>query len=228
MLYTYGFIARPNPDSVLSLPRGMQNSVQLFGSRSLQAIVELDPFPQGLPPEDETLLEAVLHHDRVVQSLFQQIPVLPLRFGSQFSTVDSLEAYLQTHEDLYGTQLQQFSDRAEFSLSFFPRSPAPESGVSSENGRSYFLAKKQRLVAENDRLQQQESQWQRLRQQIQTLYPQSIWSESNGESSSRVYLLVSFKRHPHLKKQISQWETTFTEWALSLSAPLPPYHFVMW
>jgi len=230
MLYTYGFIARPETNVDLSLPTGIRNPVQIFGSQSLQAIVEIDAFPDQLPTEDEALLDAVLHHDRVVQWVFQAVPVLPLRFGSQFSTVESLETYLQDHEILYGEQLQQFCDRAEFSLAFVPRS-ASESPLelsTAEKGRAFFLAKKQRLQDENDRLERQQIQWKQLKQQIQIAYPHSLWSESNEGSLAKVHLLLSFKRHPHLQKQIIQWEESFSEWQLHLSNPLPPYHFVTW
>lgn len=231
MLYTYGFIARPETNMDLSLPIGIRNPVQILGSQSLQAIVEIDAFLDQLPTEDEALLDAVLHHDRVVQWIFRAVPILPLRFGSQFSTLESLETYLQNHEILYGEQLKQFCDRAEFSLAFVPRS-ASESllGLSTptEKGRAFFLAKKQRLQEENDRLERQQTQWKQLKQNIKIAYPQSLWSESSEGSLAKVHLLLSFKRYPHLEKQIIQWEENFSEWELHLSNPLPPYHFVTW
>lgn len=224
MIYIYALIATPVVD-FSAFPLGLRNPLQVIGQNSLYGVVEEDPFEEGVPQEDQVLLDAVLKHDRIVQGLFQQTPVLPLRFGSQFLDRAQLEAYLLDHHDLYIEQLNYFQDQAEFTLSFAPRAVAPILASSPElpKGRAYFLAKKQRLLAENDRLQTQQSQWVSLQQSIQRAYPHSLWSDTE---SPRAYLLVSFKREPHLRKQVQQWEQTYGEWEIQVSPPLPPYHFV--
>lgn len=225
MLYLYALIGTPAIDlSAFSL--GLRNPLHVVGQASLYGVVEEDPFAEGLPEDDQVLLAAVLQHDRIVQALFEQTPVLPLRFGSQFANCEQLEGYLVEHTALYTEQLQHFQDQAEFTLSFSPQSgvtPTLPPAAELPKGRDYFLAKKQRLLAENDRLQVQQSQWVSLQQSIQRAYPHCVWSDSE---SPRAYLLVSFKREPHLRKQVQQWEQTYAEWQIQVSPPLPPYHFV--
>lgn len=224
MIYIYALISTSDLD--LSSLAGLRNPLQIWGQGSLYAVVEENPFADGVPQEEDALLKAVIHHDRIVQAIFEQTPVLPLRFGSQFLDREQLEGYLIDHAALYGEQLAQFQDQAEFTLSFTPRAlPSPNIATAPEpaKGRDYFLAKKKRLLTENDRLQTQQDQWIALQQKIQRAYPYSIWVE--GETP-RAYLLVSFKREPHLHKQILQWEETHSEWQIQVSPPLPPYHFV--
>jgi len=224
MLYVYALIATSAVD-LSSFPLGIRNPLALIGGDGLYGVIEEDPFAEGLPQADQVLLEAVLQHDRIVQVLFEQTPVLPLRFGSQFLDREQLLAHLTEHGVLYREQLQQFQDQAEFTLAFTPRSVTSPGASAPEpaKGRDYFLAKKQRLLAENDRLQLQQSQWLSLQQSIQRAYPHCLWSEPENP---RAYLLVSFKREPHLRKQVQQWQETHSEWDIQVSAPLPPYHFV--
>jgi hypothetical protein len=228
MIYVYALIATPAVDLSV-FPVGIRNPLAVIGQNGLYGVVEPDAFEEGLPQADQVLLDAVLQHDRIVQGLFQQTPVLPLRFGSQFLDGTQLAAYLAEHGALYREQLQQFQDQAEFTLSFTPRSvTATSAGATTSapeppKGREYFLAKKQRLLAENDRLQVQQSQWLSLQQSIQRAYPHCLWSDPENP---RAYLLVSFKREPHLHKQVQQWEQTYSEWEIEVSVPLPPYHFV--
>jgi hypothetical protein len=228
MIYVYALIPTPAVD-LSAFALGLRNPLEVIGQDGLYGVIEENPFEEGLPQADQVLLEAVLLHDRVIQDLFQQTPVLPLRFGSQFLDRAQLVTHLADHGALYREQLQQFQDQAEFTLSFTPRSVAVTSSLATAvapetaKGRDYFLAKKQRLLAENDRLQLQQSQWRTLQQSIQRAYPQCLWSESENP---RAYLLVSFKREPHLHKQVQQWQETYSEWEIQVSAPLPPYHFV--
>ena len=222
MIYVYALIATPDVD--LS-PLGIRNPLALIGEGGLYGVTEENPFAEGLPQADQVLLEAVLQHDRIVQALFEQTPVLPLRFGSQFLDPVQLTHHLSEHGALYRQQLEQFQDQAEFTLSFTPRSvTSPMASVPEPaKGRDYFLAKKQRLLAENDRLQLQQSQWLSLQHSIQRAYSHCLWSEPENP---RAYLLVSFKREPHLRKQVQQWQETHSEWEIQMGVPLPPYHFV--
>ena len=228
MIYVYAIILRL--DEALSWTEGISGSLQTLGTGQVQAIAEENPFAEGLPQDDEGLLAAVIHHDRILQGLFEQVTLLPLRFGSQFQTQAQLLDYLQRHETFYANQLQQFQQQAEVLLSFAPKDtaiPAPLAPVSADlKGRSYFLAKKQRLQSENDRLALQQEQWPRLQKQIQAAYPQGVWSENTEGGATRAHILISFKRYSHLKKQSDRWQQTFDQWSIQVSEPLPPYHFV--
>ncbi len=67
--------------SPLVLPLGMERDIELVYSSGLAAIIEPEISLEAIQATDERLLQAVLNHDRVIRELFQQTPLLPLRFG---------------------------------------------------------------------------------------------------------------------------------------------------
>ncbi len=245
MLYAYGFLLAPGSPEFLGNPQdfhwplGMDNAdVQGWGPQGLitdfaqatdrvVAIVQPSPFPQGaLPQEDTALLSYVVDHDRVLQVLFQQTPVLPLRFGTHFPDALALMDHLQQHQDQYHSHLVSLRNQAEFTLTCQPVTVVAPSPPQAK-GRDFFLAKKQRLQDESDRHDRQVNQLQALRRQLDILYPQSLWPETLSIATAlKVYLLASFKRQRHLEQQLLDWQKACPDWELGLTGPWLPYHFL--
>ncbi len=161
--------------------------------------------------EETTALEAVVDHDRVIQELFALAPVLPLRFATVFSSADALSEHLLAHQDLYLARLDQLQDRVEFTLRLTPVVLAPTVANAAE-GRAYFQQRKQQYQQVQDRQQQQRAEQEHLFTHLQTL---GVHYVLEGE---RVHLLVP--------RALGVFLIPLTHWEVTLTGPLPPYHFV--
>jgi hypothetical protein len=230
-MYTYLFLQTPSQP--LELPPGILSPLDLVGNENLSAVVEPGLALGTIEQEDTQLLQAVLSHDRVIQRLFQQVPVLPLCFGTCFQGQDALMTHINQYQDFYSQQLDRLQGKAEYTLKGCPLEltseldttapkPSDDPPVEPSRGRDYFLAKKQQYLQQSDRRSQQQTQWETLVAAIQRAYPDALYQP--GEE--RLHLLVSHVRFPHLQKQLAQWQTQAFYWELNLSEPLPPYHFV--
>ena len=91
MIYVYALC--PTPGESLSLPQGIAQPVQLLVAEGLGAIAEPEVDVAQVREDDAQLMEAVLAHDRVLGQLFAQMPLLPLRFGTQFKDLSSLQTF---------------------------------------------------------------------------------------------------------------------------------------
>lgn len=225
LMYTYALVKMT--DAALMLPKGMVGELHVLGTEDLGAIVEpaLSITDTDIQQDNERLMQAVLHHDQVIQAIFQQTPLLPLRFGTQFTSAAVLLAHLQAEADTYLDRLAQLAGKAEYTLRLIPQ-PMPKEPVelSTAKGRDYFLAKKQRYQAQQDWLQQQATELTELQQLIVHHYPTQLGSNPQ-DGQHRWHILAPYPT-PTLLEQIRIWQVQYPHWALHLSEALPPYHFV--
>lgn len=237
-MYTYLFSYCPAES--LQVPRGILGTLGWVEEGRLAAMVEPELRLGTIEHDDTRLVQAVFAHDRVIQALFEQITVLPLRFGTCFHDRQALQTHLAQHQDLYLQQLDWFTGKAEYTLKFSvpeeeDKSSTKTLSAASETdnvpvknlprGREYFLSKKQHYMQQNDRQIRQKEQLQNLLKTVQRAYPDTVCTQPEAEVE-RLHLLVSHARFPHLQKQLNQWQNQAPEWQLQLSDPLPPYHFV--
>lgn len=224
MIYVYAFC--PSPAEPLSMPEGIAHpAVQLMLEGALGAIAEFDLDIAQLREDDHQLMEAVLSHDRVLGQLFTQTMLLPLRFGTQFTSETSLRTYLQTHQEAHRQRLATLADKAEYLIKLMPKSPELPSLDNTLKGRDYFLAKKRRLQAQTQAQTQQSGEFQQFLAYLQTVDAEVIQSEPN-QAEERLYILSS--RDPAIATaQFSDWQQRIPSWQLYCSEPLPPYHFAM-
>jgi hypothetical protein len=224
LLYVYGICALP-PSSLPPLPLGLEGELQWVTEGNIAAIVEPGIDLEGLQADDPRLLTAVLSHDRVLCELFQLMPLLPLRFGTQLTSMEALTAHLLEQQATYEAKLQALAGKAEYQIKLTPTAitlpPLPE-GL---QGRDYFLAKKQRLQAQTTAQDQQQTQLQALLEEVHQAYGPGVEAgSSTGEA--KVYVLVEQNRAPDLQQWLAQAQGQVPHWEISLSPPLPPYHFV--
>lgn len=225
-MYTFAFL--PEPPEPLTLPQGIQGDLLWVGDGFLGAVVEPDFSWEQAQINDRALMESVLAHDRVMAELFAQSALLPLQFGTRFVDRASIIQHLEQQRDFYGQRLNFLSGKGEFTLKLSPlegeeNPTTPKSDVLK--GREYFLAKKQQYEVAHQRQQQQQQQLQDLRATVGRVYPDFHPGEE-AEGQQRWFLLVGLRRSQHLQKQVQQWQTTADLWQLTLTGPLPPYHFV--
>lgn len=222
-MYTYAFCKTSNTS--LILPEGIANSVEVVKSGEVSALVEPALDLEVIQAADDRLLQAVLIHDRVLRAFFQQTTILPLRFGTQFVSLEGLQQHLQTHQTGYLAKLTQLMGKAEYTLKLTPVETSDSLISLNVTGKEYFLAKKQHYQNQLAQQQQQQSEFQQVLQSIAQLYPDLILVDSS-DGLRRVYLLGDRQKETELQQQFQEWQTLCPYWHLQLGEALPPYHFV--
>ena len=141
--YTYAFLE--TPVASLELPVDIRDRTLLVSHGGVSALVEPDVSIESLESDDERLIQAVLSHDRVICELFRQTTVLPLRFGTAFTSKESILTHLESHAENYLDKLHQLKGKAEYILKFLRRTLDEPTIPTQAKGRQYFLAKKTTL-----------------------------------------------------------------------------------
>ncbi|WNZ24674.1 gas vesicle protein [Leptolyngbya sp. NK1-12] len=223
-MYTYAFLL--NGDRPLELPEGIWGPLELVSLAELAALVEPDLAFETLQQSDRQLMQAVLSHDRVIQEVFQQTAVLPLRFGTCFISRQGLLDHLRAHQQTYLDKLRQLQDKAEYTLKAVPLSLPEQPIASSISGKDYFLAKRQLYQDQAQWQQQQQQELESLNRLIRDRYPGAVRGNQTNDGIERFYVLRSRQAESDLQADLSLWQTQLLHWELSLGEPLPPYHFV--
>ncbi len=222
MLYTYCFMASPNNN--LSLPQGLFYDLNMIQKHSISAVVEPELPINDIKEDEQQLMQAVLHHDWVICELFNEMTLLPLRFGTCFRNQQDLENHLDAYAQQYSETLQKLAGKVEFTLKLNPIPFSESNGTpTQQKGKAYFLAKKQRYQQQNQYKQQQQAELDRLQQQLRQTYSNVIHGEPQ-EKTERFYLLVD--NDHRFSQQMQQWEKDLQSWTMEVSEPLPPYHFL--
>lgn len=221
--YTYAFLE--TPVAALELPYGIGDRVLIISNAGISALVEPEVSLESLQNDDEQLIQAVLSHDRVIRELFRQTTILPLRFGTSFTSKESLLTYLESHAQEYLEKIRQLSGKAEYILKFIPKTLDEPVITPEAGGRQYFLAKKQRYQTQQDFQIAQNTEWNQVVHLITQIYKSAIVVQPQGEEA-RIFLLVSRQDEPLLAEQFLTWQQACSRWELQLGLALPPYHFI--
>lgn len=230
-MYTYAFVLESAGSMMLPagifLPAGIGGELMLLYEQGVGAVVEPGLDLAVLEQSDERLMRAVLHHDQVIRELFEQVPLLPLRFGTQFVSQEKLLEHLHLHAAAYQETLARLAGQAEYTLKLLPRSPdaAPPNPLSAETGRDYFLAKKRQFQQQFDRQQQQQTELQALKAAIAQEYP-ALQVDEPRDGIERLHLLIRRADEALLHESLAEWRSRYSNWQMALSEALPPYHFV--
>ncbi len=213
-MYVFALVTQPVD---LTLTGIAQGNVVFFGTGPVRAVVQpnLD-LETELQAETQTL-EAVLAHDRVIQTLFCHTTVLPLRFGTVFTTPQVLLEHLQARQDQYLNRIQTLRDQGEFTLSLSAQT-APTATVTGQ-GRDYFRAKKDQFTQVLRDQEQAQQEWDALVQGLHHHFHAQIQARTD-----RLFILVP---RPHWE-QLAPWlaQQTLNHWQYTLTGPGAPFHFV--
>lgn len=212
------------PANPLRLPAGLQGDTLLVTVEDVGAIAEPALDVAALQADDQRLLTAVLSHDRVIGEVFQQTTVLPLRFGTQVASEASLQAHLLENLSTYRAKLERLQGKVEYQLKLEPAPislPPLQEGL---KGRDYFLAKKQRLEAQTQAIQQQQLEFDAQLEAIRQAYPDS--QPAPQETGARAFVLIDQSEASQLRQQARTWQDASQTWQITLSEALAPYHFV--
>ena len=230
MLYTYAILIAPVPDN---LPLGITGKpIQYLQCDRLIAVIEPDVDIEALKllPE-ESLMQVIVHHDRLICELFYDRTLLPLRFGTAFVSIEALETYLQAESEKLLTSLQRLDGYAEFLIT--GSAIAPKSEVATKlKGKDYLLSKRSQYL--------QQEQWRSQLQQEVLDYRQAITDylnpeiykpefqhvETQGSEDVRVYALLPRSQVDDLQAFLRSWQEQHSHWQIAWSQALPPYHFL--
>ncbi len=221
--YTYAFLE--TPVASLELPVDIRDRTFLVSHGGISALVEADVSVESLESDNERLIQAVLFHDRVICELFRQTTVLPLRFGTTFTSKESILTHLASQAENYLDKLHQLKDKAEYILKFIPQVFDQPTPSTQAKGRQYFLAKKQHYQAQQNFQTTQTAEWENIVNLITQTYNSAMIAQQQGEEE-RIYLLVSTANQPRLIEQFIAWQKACPRWELQLGDAQPPYHFI--
>lgn len=220
--YTYAFLETPS--FPLTLPQGIASQVVLINGTQLSAIVEPGISLESCQKNDAEIIQIALCHDRVICEIFEQITILPLRFGTCFKSQTKLLNYLELHSQEYRKQLEKIKGKVEFCLKLIPHS-LPETETFTEKGRNYFLAKKQQYQNRQNFTIAQDTEKQNLIDVIRNVHQLPIVIQDKQEEV-RIYILVGSQDKILILEQFLSWQKACPRWDLSLGDVLPPYHFI--
>ncbi|WP_413173336.1 GvpL/GvpF family gas vesicle protein [Anabaena azotica] len=223
-LYTYAFLE--SPSLPLILPQGANSQVVLINGTRLSAIVEPGIYLESFQNNDEKIIQMALCHDRVICELFEQLTVLPVRFGTYFNSQTNLLTYLESHNEEHQSKLEKINGKIEFALKLIPRSLEETALLEGDGGgRNYFLAKKQQYQNQKNFSIAQSTEKHNLIDLITKINQLPVVIQEQKEEV-RIYLLVSFKEKILLLEQFLTWQKACPRWDLFLGDCLPPYHFI--
>lgn len=224
VIYAYAFLALRDPWPDLDI-EGIEGNIEIIAAEGLGAAVERDVDLEALQASDQTLLKGALRHDGVICQLFAQGSLIPLRFGTGFVSVETLQQHLQEQAQVYHQALAQLEGRAEYLIKVFAPPDTVVDPAPASTGTAYLLARRQAF-------QQQQAQVQRRQQalaELKALCP-SVWPQRpldpQAEECWRLALLLDPCQYQEAMAISQAWLADYADWQLDWSMPLPPYHFV--
>ena len=233
MIYTFAILLAPAPSE---LPLGIVgNPIQYLQCDRLIAAIELDVDIEALKllPE-QSLMQAIIQHDRLICELFNQRTLLPLRFGTAFVSIKALETYLQEENERLLASLQRLDGYAEFLITGSAIAPKAETATNLK-GKDYLLAKRSQYLQQEQWRSQLQQEVLDYRQTItdnlnnlntDTYKPEFQHVETQGSEDVRVYALLPRSQVEFLQQALRSWQEQHSHWQIAWSQPLPPYHFL--
>ena len=233
-MYTYAFLKAPS--FTLQLPLGIAGRLELVRYDQLAALTEPDVNLAELQRDDTKLARAAIAHDRVMCAVFEQVPLLPLQFGTVFQSRERLLDHLHIRQDLYLDKLDRLANCVEYCCKLTPRNGDRYAGLNStslvsaaldsspEDTTTVEQSPEIAALELNGRATSQEVEKQSILERLASRYPRLV-AHRQGEIQ-RAYVLVSRGQAPELEAQVMRWRSQLNNWKLELGEPLPPYHFV--
>ncbi len=214
--------------------------------------VDLDDF---LGPEGRAHLEDLawigpraLRHEEVIMAVMEQVPVLPVRFGTVFSSLEALKEPLRRHQDTWSSFFRDTAGKKEWSIRAYVDRVQARSQIMAERlaaekgqleslspGKRYFLEQKIKGAVERE-----VTSWLKgLGEDIQSIIQEVSLSFSERRLLSREVTGLDSEMFFHgafllpdrsvdaLRGRTDEWNRQHEAHGLrlELSGPWPPYHF---
>lgn len=220
-IYIYAILSS-TPNN-LDLPQGIKRQVELAVYENIVAVIEKDISIKDLQATEDVLLKTVISHDRVMQNIFSQVPLIPLRFGTIFLSITSLVTHLKNNQSRYIEELKKVTQKVEYTIKFIPAVYQSDNFKNVQiTGKNYLLAKKKSYQLQQKFILEQQSQWQKIKQTIfQNFLDNSILDEE--QEIKKIFLLVD--RNININNLTDMWKQLCCHWEIIITEPLPCYHF---
>jgi len=252
--YVYGF-ARPNQCAKLTGGIDEERPLQLcpnFGGVAaiLSPVARADfcgPTGDAHLSDLAWIAPRAIRHQAVLEEVMKQGPVLPARFGTLFSTMGKLEAFVATHATAISAFLTNVEGHQEWSVQGFMDSSVSEPAwmagkhaemLSQKNitpGMAYMMEERLRINMKQelgDWIIEKSSELLDLLTPLETeanerrLLPKEI-PDSKKEMVSNWAFLVSAANLPEFRANVEQVSGECKSMGLTfeLTGPWPPYSF---
>jgi len=189
-----------------------------------------------------------LHHEEVIMAVMEQCPVLPVRFGTVFSSLEAMKEPLRRHRDTLSRFFRDTAGKKEWGLRAYVDRPQARSQIMAVRlaaekeqldglspGKRYFL--EQKIKGAVDR---EVTSWlkgigediQRIVQKVSSSFSERrlLSPEVTGMDGEMFFhgaLLVPDRDVNVLQGMTGEWNRRHESQGLrcELSGPWPPYHF---
>jgi len=227
MLYTFAFFHPPTPTLQTCLEQipGIQGSLRVYATESLAAAVEPLGDLEELRRSDHVLLTSALRHDDVIQALFAQTPLLPVRFGTCFPSLDQLLGYLKEQSPSLLEKLRVLGHRAEYILKIHVDPLPVGTDELPRSGTDYLLSRQQHYRTYQSAQQQRQDEHAALLALWPPEWPQQSLSPLEQEWGRYTFLL-SEEQAAVAQSLTEEWQQQHPHWHLHWTPPLPPYHWL--
>jgi hypothetical protein len=201
---------------------------------ALTSVVGLDAFSAAQQAREvsETgwLAQAVRAHERVALHALECGPVLPMRFGTVYPNSADVGTLLQRHQASLLGELDRVAGAAEWSLKVSVAEPAPGVDQASDtgSGTAWLLARQAALHAHQQRADRLSDCVERLRTELGPRVRDIAVSRplDGATDAVRMWLLVDDVERLHAAYEPLREHQHAAGFALQLTGPWPPYHFV--
>jgi hypothetical protein len=116
--YLYGFV-RPTsglPEGLTGIEEVPVRPIAIGGLAAVVGDVPAEPFESEAPSDPAWLIPRALQHERVIEAMRHSGPVMPVRFGSLFTTRRALEDWATENLESIGDFLRRAAGKDEWTI----------------------------------------------------------------------------------------------------------------
>lgn len=178
------------------------------------------------------------YHDALVKAVMRDRPVLPVKFGSIFSSRHAIESFLRDRLTTIDEFLGRIAALQEWSVKVYATPAKQEEPVgtvvAASPGRDYLQARSQKLSSRQNVYQQMSRGAQEIRQAFGQMGQSRELPQQAKDVSGRaepmllnLALLVRQEEVPALERRAEELSRQYQDQGLQieLSGPWPPYSF---
>lgn len=177
----------------------------------------------------EWLSGASVRHQRVVAQIAEATTVLPARFGTVFTTDESLARHIAEQKDKLKATLDRIDGTEEWGIKLFLNPSPPASPIEAASGRDYLRAKA--TMVQVKKQAQLDPDVVEFARKLQSIAAESAPAGKVSSGQNNLEWQASFLVR---KKDRPKWDQVLksyaTRWAdrreIQCTGPWPPYSFV--
>jgi hypothetical protein len=176
----------------------------------------------------EWLAGASVRHQRTVAQIAEVVTVLPARFGTVFTSENSLLQHMQAEKRKLSDALARIEGTEEWGVKLFLNPSPPASPIEAVSGRDYLRAKAMVQVKKRTELDPDVVEFARELQAIAAdSAPAGQVSSGQSNLEWQASFLVRKKDRPKWDRLLKRYATRWADRReIQCTGPWPPYSFV--